>query len=185
MGVIRSRYHSSIVLLFRQERDIVLKWDKQTAKANLFTLNDSSRCNPLKRGIFTNVASRASTQEWQERKDHHCKSRKMKKPKWLSQNIRLFKCAASCANKVGNTALQTCVFSGNVNFQVPLICGAIFSDMNFVTKMQLNVLSFDSKCLSSYQMHKTKLIFTEKSFYVLFERCSVRSFIACFSSGPL
>ena len=54
----------------------------------------------------------------------------------LSQNIRLFKCAASCANKAGNTALQTCVFSGNVNFQVPLICGTIFSDMNFVTKMQ-------------------------------------------------
>ena len=51
----------------------------------------------------------------------------MKKPKWLSQNIRLFKCAASCANKAGNTALQTCVFSGNANFQVPSICGAILS----------------------------------------------------------
>ena len=96
----------------------------------------------------------------------------MKKPKWLSQNIRLFKCAASCANKAGNTALQTCVFSGNVNFQVPLICGAIFSDMNFVTKMQLNVFSFDNKCLSSYQMHKTKLIFRVRNHFVMFFRSS-------------
>ena len=96
----------------------------------------------------------------------------MKKPKWLSQNIRLFKCAASCANKAGSIALQTCVFSGNVNFQVPLICGAIFSDMDFVTKMQLNVLSFDSKCLSSYQMHKTKLIFRVRNHFVMFFRSS-------------
>ena len=97
----------------------------------------------------------------------------MKKPKWLSQNIRLFKCAASCANKAGNTALQTCVFSGNVNFQVPLICGAIFSDMNFVTKMQLNVFSFDIKCLSSYQMHTTKLIFRVRNHFVMFFRATM------------
>ena len=96
----------------------------------------------------------------------------MKKPKWLSQNIRLSKCAASCANKAGNTALQTCVFSGNVNFQVPLVCGAIFRDMNFVTKMQLNVFSFDNKCLSSYQMHKTKLIFRVRNHFVMFFRSS-------------
>ena len=113
----------------------------------------------------------------------------MKKPKWLSQNIRLFKCAASCANKAGNTALQTCVFSGNVNFQVPSIRGAIFCDMNFVTKMQLNVFSFDSKCLSSYQMHKKKTDFSRSESFChvlsfIVQRCPLKC-IACSFKWPL
>ena len=84
----------------------------------------------------------------------------MKKPKWLSQNLRLFKCATSCANKVGNTALQTCVFSGNANFQVPSICGPLLAITTSSRKKQTDVFSSDRNCRKSKQMHKTKLIFT-------------------------
>ena len=38
--------------------------------------------------------------------------------------------------------------------------------------MQLNVFSFDNKCLSSYQMHKTKLIFRVRNHFVMFFRSS-------------
>ena len=84
----------------------------------------------------------------------------MKKPKWLSQNIRLFKCAASCADKAGNTALQTCVFSGKANFQVPSICGPLLAITPSSRKSKLMFSRLTETAVNQNQMHTTTLIFT-------------------------